>query len=87
MLDFELAGLGDRDFDIAWALILRPGQQFLKTQADRELFLTGYRSVASCDLTRIRYFMVMNYARFLRAGDEDYAAFVRREIDRLMSLV
>lgn len=87
VLDFELAGLGDRDFDIAWALILRPGQQFLKTQKERDLFLTGYRSVASCDLTRIRYFMVMNYARFLRAGDEDYAAFVRREIDRLMSLV
>ena len=26
VLDFELSGYGNRDFDIAWALILRPGQ-------------------------------------------------------------
>ncbi len=87
ILDFELAGLGDRDFDIAWALILRPGQPFLRTQEERELFLAGYRSVAPCDIARIRYFMVMIYARFLYAGDEDYAAFVRSEIDRLIRLV
>ena len=30
ILDFELAGIGDKEFDIAWSLILRPDQRFMK---------------------------------------------------------
>ncbi len=33
ILDFELAGYGNRDFDIAWAVFRRPGQKFLRTEA------------------------------------------------------
>ncbi|MBQ5769685.1 MAG: aminoglycoside phosphotransferase family protein, partial [Clostridia bacterium] len=39
ILDFELAGYGNRDFDIAWAIIRRPGQRFLKTKEEQNLFL------------------------------------------------
>lgn len=43
ILDFELAGYGNRDFDIAWALFLRPGQRFLKTDKEQALFIKGYQ--------------------------------------------
>ncbi len=45
ILDFELAGIGDRDFDIAWALILRPGQKFMRTEEELREFIAGYTAV------------------------------------------
>ena len=33
ILDFELAGYGNKEFDIAWAVFRRPGQKFLRTEA------------------------------------------------------
>ncbi len=44
ILDYELAGMGIKEFDIAWACFLRPGQKFLETREEVELFLDGYRS-------------------------------------------
>lgn len=35
ILDFELSGLENKEFDVAWALILRPGQKFLRTKEDK----------------------------------------------------
>ncbi len=86
ILDLELCGMGDRDYDIAWALILRPGQQFLQTEAERQRFLEGYRSVAPCDEQRIRYYMVLIYARLLTAGDKEYEVFLRTQIKTLMEV-
>lgn len=80
ILDFELAGMGNREFDIAWSLILRPGQKFMQTEAELEEFLAGYASAGECDLALIRYYMVLIYARFLKFGEEDYQLFVREQI-------
>ncbi len=77
ILDFELAGMGNREFDIAWALILRPGQRFMKTDAERDRFLAGYTSVGECDPGLVRYYMVLSYIRFLKAGDEAYEQYIR----------
>ncbi len=82
ILDFELAGMGNREFDIAWSLILRPGQQFMRTEAELQEFIAGYSSVAKCDLTLVRYYMVLIYVRFLNAGDEQYEQFIREWIGR-----
>ena len=79
ILDFELSGCGNRDFDIAWALILRPGQKFLKTQQEIALFLDGYLSVGSCNPDDVRYYMVLIYSYFYKVGsdDPDYQSFLR----------
>lgn len=47
ILDFELSGKGNKEFDIAWALVLRQGQKFLKTDIELERFFKGYSSVNS----------------------------------------
>ncbi len=79
ILDFELAGYGDRDFDIAWALILRPGQTFLKTAEERRRFLMGYGRHGSFDAAAIRFYMAQIYTYFLQFSGDDpaYQAYVR----------
>lgn len=79
ILDFELAGYGNRDFDIAWALFLRPGQQFLKTHEEQAAFLDGYAECGSCDLDAVRYYMAQCYVHFLGfcADDGDYCRYAR----------
>ena len=79
ILDFELAGYGGRNRDIAWALILRPGQRFLKTEEERQLFLQGYGRHANCDAQAVRRWMARFYVYFLEfsADDAEYCAFVR----------
>lgn len=76
ILDFELSGIGNREFDIAWAVILRPGQQFLRSQAELDRFLEGYGSVGTFDAELVRYYMILIYARFVAIEDEEYRAYV-----------
>lgn len=80
ILDFELAGYGNRDFDIAWAIIRRPGQRFLKTKEERNLFLKGYSKHGKYDLSNIQYYMAQIYVRFMNAFDEDqeYCDYVKK---------
>lgn len=85
ILDFELAGWGDRDFDIAWALFLRPGQRFLKTREETERFLDGYRKVEACDERAVRFYMAQCYVHFLAfaGSDHEYADDVRGYLSAL----
>ena len=68
ILDFELSGLGNNEFDIAWALIPRPGQKFLNTTRELELFMKGYRSAGFCDFEYVKYYMVLIYSYFYKFG-------------------
>lgn len=83
ILDFELAGYGNRDFDIAWALFLRPGQQFLKTKEELAQFMKGYRKYGECDEAAVKYYMAQCYVHFLCFCDDeaDYSSYVRGWLD------
>lgn len=85
ILDFELSGYGDRDFDIAWALFRRPGQRFLRTAAEREEFLNGYSQVGTCCADAVRFYMAQCYVQFLSfSGDDaEYCAYVRNWLKEL----
>lgn len=69
ILDFELSGIGNKEFDIAWSLILRPGQRFLKTRIEIDLFLDGYRSEGSFNVEYLKYYIVLIYSRFYDFGE------------------
>lgn len=73
ILDFELSGWGNKEFDIAWALILRPGQKFMNTDKEILLFRDGYLSVGNCNWDYVKYYMVLIYSYFHRIGKEDAA--------------
>ena len=85
ILDFELAGIGNKEFDIAWALILRPGQRFLKTEEEISLFMQGYFSYGFCNLEYVRYYMVLIYAYFMEIGGDipGYQEYVRNTLKAL----
>lgn len=70
ILDFELSGIGNKEFDIAWALILRPGQRFLCTEKEHTMFREGYSSLGAANWDYVKYYMVLIYFYFYRScGD------------------
>lgn len=79
ILDFELSGYGNRDYDIAWAMICRPGQRFLRTPQEQQRFLRGYARYGEYDADAVRRYMAQNYVYFLQFSEDDpaYAAFIR----------
>ena len=79
ILDFELSGIGNRDFDIAWAFFRRPGQKFLKTEAEQDAFLKGYSRQGTYDPEAVRFYMAQCYVYFLQfsGGDAEYCEWVR----------
>lgn len=68
ILDFELCGIGWREFDLAWAILLRPGQTFLKSQKERDAFLQGYGSLADFSLPAFQYYHTLIAAHFYMVG-------------------
>jgi len=76
ILDFELAGIGNKEFDIAWAIILRPEQKFMKTKEEYKEFIKGYRLKNNCDEGLVKYYMAQIYAKFYRLGDERYKEYI-----------
>jgi Ser/Thr protein kinase RdoA (MazF antagonist) len=86
VLDYELAGLGVREFDLAWACFLRPGQKFLDTWEEVALFLEGYAQVGAFDYEAFIYYYVL-IASWLYAFGEDepgYREKIRALIDPLI---
>lgn len=79
ILDFELSGYGDRDFDIAWAMFCRPGQRFLQTPEEHQLFLQGYGRHGEYNADAVRYYMAQCYVYFLRFNDDapEYCQYIR----------
>lgn len=69
IIDLEYSGLGFKEQDIAWALILRPGQEFMDNIDDINLFLEGYRSKNDFEYDKFKWcyingsihFYLMNY--------------------------
>ncbi|MGN1208525.1 MAG: phosphotransferase family protein [Christensenellales bacterium] len=82
ILDWELAGIGNKEFDVAWALFVRPSQKFLKTNDEIEEFLKGYQEIDEVDVDLVKYYMVQIYLYFYSIGknDKQYQDYVRNKI-------
>lgn len=81
VLDYELSGTGMREFDLAWALVLRPGQKFLKTAKERERFLSGYAETQRFSMPALVYFFLLVSSHFYPLGDEGYQKEIKRILD------
>lgn len=64
VVDWEFAGSGWREYDLAW--ILRARTAFLNTPEEREAILRGYRRLANFDPEALQLAEVMNYLRFTK---------------------
>lgn len=86
IIDLEYSGLGFKEQDIAWALILRPGQKFMDNIDDINLFLEGYRSESNFEYDKFKWcyingsihFYLMNYE------NEEYKQKIRNLIEKII---
>jgi aminoglycoside phosphotransferase (APT) family kinase protein len=84
VLDWEFAGSGWREYDLAWTLRARTA--FLGSQAERDAVLEGYREHSQYDPEALRWCEVLNYLHFAHwnsSGEPDYAAFALRKAREL----
>lgn len=76
VVDWEFAGLGWREYDLAW--VLRARRAFLNTEAERQSILEGYRQHCSFDGDALRWCEVLNHLHFAywnRRADPEAVAF------------
>jgi aminoglycoside phosphotransferase (APT) family kinase protein len=89
LLDYELSGYGSREYDLAWALILRPGQKFLKTKKERKIFLESYSRYHNYSKEALDYYMVLFGMIFYKIGsgkeNEDYRSTLIHMINNIIS--
>lgn len=72
VLDYELSGIGVREFDMAWSVLLRPSQKFLKTISEVELFIQGYGIISDFDKVDFWYYYLLIAGNFYSFGDAEY---------------
>ena len=88
VLDWELCGIGNKEFDIAWAIINRPGQKFLKSNEEVDKFLEGYLYLNKCNVEYVKYYMVLIYSHFISVNKEnkEYQEFVKNLLKQVITL-
>lgn len=84
VLDWEFAGMGWREYDLAW--VLRARTAFLNTEQEREAILRGYGRHSCYDQETLRYCEVLNYlhfARWCRISEPQYMDFALYHAEKL----
>lgn len=88
ILDFEYSGLGFKEQDIAWSLILRPGQKFLTTIKEVEQFLKSYKEKGDFDKDKLTWCLVNGYLHFYlmnkNSDEEEYLNILKKIISHYM---
>lgn len=64
VLDYEYSGKGFKEQDIAWSLVLRPGQRFLDCYEDIKFFLDGYKKYNNYDSCKLKWCLINAYCHF-----------------------
>lgn len=86
IIDLEYSGLGFKEQDIAWALILRPGQKFMDNIDDINLFLEGYRSKSDFEYDKFKWCYINGSIRFylMNYENEEYKQKIRKLIEKII---
>lgn len=64
ILDWEYSGKGFKEQDIAWSLILRPGQKFMDNKEDITSFLEGYKSENNYNEDKLKWCLINGSMHF-----------------------
>lgn len=88
ILDFEYSGLGFKEQDIAWSLILRPGQEFMDNVSDREMFLKGYKTISDYNEENLKWCLINGTMHFYLMNKEkekkEYLGKLKKIINNLI---
>ena len=84
VLDFEYSGIGFKEQDIAWSIVLRPCQLFLDTINEINRFLEGYKEDNTYNEALLKWCLVNAFCHFyLMNSDEKY----RKKVITLLDTV
>ena len=85
IIDYEYSGKGLKEQDIAWAIVLRPGQKFMNTKEEINAFLEGYKSIGTYDKEKLKWCLVNGYIHFylMNKNNHDY----RKSVINLLELI
>ena len=64
VLDFEYSGMGFKEQDIAWSIVLRPTQTFMDNLEDIKCFLKGYLEIGTYDENSLKWCIINAYCHF-----------------------
>jgi aminoglycoside phosphotransferase len=84
VIDWEFAGSGWREYELAWAL--RARLSFLNTEPERQAILDGYLRYSTYDEKSLRWCEVLNYLHFAYWGikrGSDYTPFALDRAEKL----
>lgn len=84
VVDWEFAGAGWREYDLAWAL--RARTSFLNTRPERDAILNGYFAHASYNEAALRFCEVLNYLHFAYWSRKDEPVCTSFALDRAMEI-
>ncbi len=84
VIDWEFAGSGWREYDLAW--VLRARSQFLNTSAERKAILDGYKQHSAYDEEALRWCEVLNYLHFAYWGRESEQAYTSFALERAIEM-
>ena len=87
VLDWELAGLGNKEFDLAWAIVLRPSQRFFTTKFEEEEILNGYCKMTNFDHQAYSYYKVQIMSHFSLFSDNEpeYKEWIIQNVNEIIS--
>lgn len=88
IIDWEFAGEGWKEYDIAWAL--RARQYFLNSKEEREIVLQGYSSIGTYNPISLKWCEVINYLHFaywFKKSDTEYMNFALHKGEQLVDSV
>ena len=88
VLDWEYSGIGFKEQDIAWALILRPGQKFMDSIMDIKTFLNGYQKENNYDVEKLRWCLINGYCHFylMNIDNEVYKQKIKQLLEQIYVL-
>ncbi len=88
VLDWEICGEGWREFDISWAIIVRPRQNFLHHSEERSAVLDGYLKHGSFHEKSLQWCEILNTlhfaSNFRSRPDQSYTTFSLRRIESMI---
>lgn len=88
VLDWEYSGLGFKEQDIAWSLILRPTQTFMKTKYEIQSFLEGYKSENNFNLAYLKWCLINGSLHFylmnINTNNKKYLNYLKEQIEEFI---
>lgn len=85
IIDWEFAGEGWKEYDLAWAL--RARQNFLSSKKERDFILQGYQSVGTYNSDCLKWCELLNYLHFAywtKGSDPEYMNFALNRAQNLI---